>query len=137
MKPTHVRLVTLLLLAAALVAHGQEKPAAAPPESPRARFDRPIVLGPDDVQLFPDAPAGFNTRREGVPAGRLEALAYDSAVTGTRRQANVYLPPGYSTDRKYPVLYLLHGIGGDETEWIRFAAGASSADLRQSATVIL
>jgi enterochelin esterase-like enzyme len=33
----------------------------------------------------------------------------------------VYTPPGYSTDRKYPVLYLLHGIGGDETEWQRFA----------------
>ena len=32
----------------------------------------------------------------------------------------VYTPPGYSTDTKYPVLYLLHGIGGDETEWQRF-----------------
>jgi enterochelin esterase-like enzyme len=29
----------------------------------------------------------------------------------------VYTPPGYSTDRKYPVLYLLHGIGGTDTEW--------------------
>jgi enterochelin esterase-like enzyme len=34
---------------------------------------------------------------------------------------NVYTPPGYSKDKKYPVLYLLHGIGGDETEWNRFA----------------
>ena len=34
---------------------------------------------------------------------------------------NVYTPPGYSTEKKYPVLYLLHGIGGDETEWQRFA----------------
>src|SRR6476659_9645164 len=34
---------------------------------------------------------------------------------------NVYTPPGYSRDKKYPVLYLLHGIGGDETEWERFA----------------
>ena len=33
----------------------------------------------------------------------------------------VYRPPGYSADKKYPVLYLLHGIGGDETEWQRFA----------------
>jgi uncharacterized protein len=33
----------------------------------------------------------------------------------------VYTPPGYSADKKYPVLYLLHGIGGDETEWVRFA----------------
>jgi pimeloyl-ACP methyl ester carboxylesterase len=34
---------------------------------------------------------------------------------------NVYTPPGYSPQKKYPVLYLLHGIGGDETEWERFA----------------
>jgi enterochelin esterase-like enzyme len=34
---------------------------------------------------------------------------------------NVYTPPDYSTDKRYPVLYLLHGIGGDETEWQRFA----------------
>jgi enterochelin esterase-like enzyme len=40
-------------------------------------------------------------------------------VTGTRRKANVYLPPGYTPERRYPVLYLLHGIGGDETEWLR------------------
>jgi enterochelin esterase-like enzyme len=66
-------------------------------------------------------PAGFNTRHEGVPAGRIEAFEYESSVTNTQRKANVYLPPGYSGDRKYPVLYLLHGIGGDETEWIRFA----------------
>jgi enterochelin esterase-like enzyme len=79
------------------------------------------VLGPDDVRAFPDAPAGFNVRRDGIPAGRIEPFEYESAVTGTRRKANVYLPPGYARDRKYPVLYLLHGIGGDETEWIRFA----------------
>ena len=47
-------------------------------------------------------------------------IEYDSKSVGTRRKMNVYTPPGYSTDRKYPVLYLLHGIGGDETEWQRF-----------------
>src|SRR5262249_46387203 len=34
-------------------------------------------------------------------------------------KAQVYTPPGYTKDRKYPVLYLLHGIGGDEKEWTR------------------
>ena len=48
-------------------------------------------------------------------------IEYDSKTVGTRRKMYVYTPPGYSTDRKYPVLYLLHGIGGDETEWQRFA----------------
>jgi enterochelin esterase-like enzyme len=63
------------------------------------------------------APAGFDMRREGVPAGRIEKIEFDSKVTGNKRPASIYLPPGYSTSRKYPVLYLLHGIGGNETHW--------------------
>src|SRR5436190_1992485 len=34
-------------------------------------------------------------------------------------KAPVYTPPGYVKEMKYPVLYLLHGIGGDENEWAR------------------
>ena len=117
----HVFSTTILLLVAAAAASAQEKPQGPPPAQGRGNMGRPIVLGPDDVRAFPDAPPGFNTRRAGVPAGRIEPFEYDSGVTDTRRKANVYLPPGYSSDRKYPVLYLLHGIGGDETEWIRFA----------------
>lgn len=96
---------------------GQDAPARAGPRPPH-----PIVLGPDDVRAFPDAPAGYRTPRPGIPHGRVERFEYDSGVTGTRRRANVYLPPGYSPARRYPVLYLLHGIGGDETEWLRFDA---------------
>ena len=48
-------------------------------------------------------------------------ISYESKTVGTVRKMQVYTPPGYSADRKYPVLYLLHGIGGDETEWERFA----------------
>jgi enterochelin esterase-like enzyme len=52
-----------------------------------------------------------------VPAGVVEHIEFDSKVTGGKRPASVYLPPGYSRDKKYPVLYLLHGIGGNETHW--------------------
>jgi enterochelin esterase-like enzyme len=99
-------------------------PAALPsdPEGIRAVLNRSVQLAEDDVRLFPDAPADFKTPRAGIPQGTLELFAYDSAVTGTRRKANVYLPPGYAADKRYPVLYLLHGIGGDETEWVRFAS---------------
>jgi enterochelin esterase-like enzyme len=48
-------------------------------------------------------------------------IEYESKTVGTTRKMQVYTPPGYSKDKKYPVLYLLHGIGGDETEWERFA----------------
>jgi enterochelin esterase-like enzyme len=82
---------------------------------------RGIALGPDDVSAFPDPPAGFDSPREGVPQGKMEMVSYESSSVGTTRKMLVYTPPGYTTDKKYPVLYLLHGIGGDETEWQRFA----------------
>jgi enterochelin esterase-like enzyme len=115
---------TILILFAAWigVASSQEKPEEASAERARANFAREIVLAPDDVRAFPDAPEGFRTRRANVPHGTIEELVYESAVTGTRRKANVYLPPGYSAKTKYPVLYLLHGIGGDENEWLNVAA---------------
>src|SRR5829696_8460213 len=93
-------------------------PAGAPAPGPMRM--PPITLGPDDVRAVSDARTGFNAKREGVPRGTLEMIEYDSKTVGTRRKMLVYTPPGYSTAKKYPVLYLLHGIGGDETEWQRF-----------------
>jgi enterochelin esterase-like enzyme len=96
--------------------------ADAPPRRGPRGFGGPIVLGPDDKPAFDDPPAGFKDKREGIAHGKLEMIEYDSKSVGTRRKMQVYTPPGYSNDHKYPVLYLLHGIGGDETEWQRFAA---------------
>jgi enterochelin esterase-like enzyme len=97
------------------------KPTAPskPSRGGRGGFNRPIVLGPDDKPAFADPPADFQMVREGIPHGKLEMIEYDSKSVGTRRKMNIYTPPGYSAGRKYPVLYLLHGIGGDETEWQR------------------
>lgn len=97
-----------------------EAPAATRRERRRPEFGGPIVLGPDDKPAFDEPPAGFNVARDDIPHGKLELVEYDSKTVGTRRTMNVYTPPGYSADGKYPVLYLLHGIGGDETEWQRF-----------------
>lgn len=97
-------------------------PAPAAGDAPRPRrggFGGPIELGPDDKAAFPDAPAGFDQARDGIAHGKLEMVEYDSKSVGTKRKALVYTPPGYSADQKYPVLYLLHGIGGDEEEWRR------------------
>jgi len=56
-----------------------------------------------------------------VPHGQVREVWYHSKVTGTWRHALVYLPPGYDEQVKtrYPVLYLQHGGGEDETGWIR------------------
>ncbi|MES2463297.1 MAG: endo-1,4-beta-xylanase [Armatimonadota bacterium] len=82
----------------------------------------PIVLNADDIQTYPEPPSDIVADRPDVAHGKLETIEYESKTVGTRRKMQVYTPPGYSKDKKYPVLYLLHGIGGDETEWQRFAA---------------
>src|SRR5678816_2938037 len=75
------------------------------------------------------APEGFDVRKPGIQAGRVERIEYDSKVTSNKRPAVVYLPPGYSTARKYPVLYLLHGIGGNENHWTQFGKTDAILDL--------
>lgn len=86
-------------------------------EAARANLSSPVTLNPDDVRAFAEVPAGFATLEPGVSQGLMEEFSYDSGVTGTRRKANVYLPADYSAKRKYPVLYLLHGIAGNHHEW--------------------
>jgi len=100
--------------------------ATAKREGARGRggFGGPIQLGPDDKPAFPEAPEGFNARRD-VPHGEVKAVEYDSKSLGIRRQLRVYTPPGYSAERKYPVLYLLHGLGMDDRQWL----GGIHADL--------
>lgn len=63
------------------------------------------------------APKGFDARREGIARGTIETVQYDSKSVGVKRKMVIYTPPGYSKDAKYPVLYLLHGIGDEETGW--------------------
>ncbi|MBR5101470.1 MAG: esterase family protein [Bacteroidales bacterium] len=74
-----------------------------------------------DVTFDPyvEAPAGFDQERAGIPHGTLETVEYKSTTVGTVRKATVYLPPKFDAAKKYPVLYLLHGIGGDEREWLQ------------------
>jgi len=74
------------------------------------------------AEKFPAPPEGFDIRRKDIDRGKLETIEYDSTTVGVKRKARVYTPPGYTKDKKYPVLYLLHGIGGDENEWTRGGA---------------
>ena len=106
-----------LLVIQALKARGWEKVIAVDLDDKRLELAR--KLGAEEV---------FNAKQEGIPHGRLEMVEYDSKTVGTKRKMQVYTPPGYSADKKYPVLYLLHGIGGDETEWQRFASVDSLID---------
>ena len=69
-------------------------------------------------EIQKQAPPGFDSLRAGIPHGRIDTISYESTTVGTKRRALVYTPPGFSKKKKYPVLYLLHGIGGDEKEWL-------------------
>jgi enterochelin esterase-like enzyme len=92
------------------------QPAAGPRGGGRGGFGGPIELKPDDKAAFPNPPEGFDKVREGIAHGKLERVDYDSKTVGAKRWMQVYTPAGYSKDKKYPVLYLLHGIGGNEKE---------------------
>ncbi|HJS07486.1 MAG TPA: alpha/beta hydrolase-fold protein, partial [Pirellulales bacterium] len=84
-----------------------------------AEEDKPVP-----AEKYPAPPDGFDKHHDGVERGKVETVEYDSTTVGIKRKARVYTPPGYTTDEKYPVLYLLHGIGGDENEWGRAAPDA-------------
>lgn len=76
-----------------------------------------LVMASDPANL-PVPPSGFDTKNSSIPHGKV-----DESVTYPTRQYNsqkvtVYTPPGYSTSQKYPVVYLMHGIGGNEVSWI-------------------
>ena len=67
----------------------------------------------------PEAGADYYQPKD-VPHGQVREIWYHSSVTGTWRHAFVYLPPDYDTSKaRFPVLYLQHGGGEDESGWIR------------------
>ncbi len=114
--------------------------AAAANGGPRrgGGFGAPVTLAPeDDKPAFPNPPAGFDHRRDGVAQGKLEKVHYNSKTVGVQRWMQVYTPPGYSPDQKYPVLYVLHGIGGNENEeWTRNGATAVLDNLHADKKIV-
>jgi enterochelin esterase-like enzyme len=98
----------LLLISLMPSAHGQADIEKSPQEKEE----------PAQQQFAPPS-KGFDSRRDGIERGKLETIEYGSKTVGAIRKAQVYTPPGYSAEQKYPVLYLLHGIGGTELEWTR------------------
>ena len=64
-----------------------------------------------------------------VPHGTVSAVYYHSDAANADRRLMVYTPAGYEdSDRAYPVLYLLHGSGGDETAWLSLGCAARILD---------
>lgn len=133
-------ILSACLLVPSLAMHAQA--AATPPDAARTAPADPAAaqaptgraggrgsLAPtapqapeENLVAYPVPPPDFKTARENVPHGDLKIVEYDSKTLGTRRLMRVYTPPGYSTARKYPMLYLHHGLGNTSTEWLRAGA---------------
>jgi enterochelin esterase-like enzyme len=62
-------------------------------------------------------PSGFDKKTPGYTYGTLTEKTYPSSTTGETQKCYVYTPPGYNAKKTYPVMYLLHGIGGTHAEW--------------------
>jgi enterochelin esterase-like enzyme len=95
---------------------------------------------PNNVYLIRDVASIFNVLIVGggkgdlykvnsVPHGSVTRRWYDSPGNNKSRRITIYTPPGYeNSSEKYPVLYLLHGMGGDEEAWIALGRTAQILD---------
>jgi enterochelin esterase-like enzyme len=94
---------------------------------PIGRAAVPVAEGAT-LTLPNHAPDDFAQVRQDIPKGKLETITYNSKSIGVERKAVVYTPPNYDAHQKYPVLYLMHGIGGNETHWTTLCAANKVLD---------
>lgn len=64
-------------------------------------------------------PQPYEVERTNIEHGSVEVTEYASTTVGMDRPVVIYTPPGYSKDKEYPVMYLLHGLGDVETAWLK------------------
>lgn len=89
---------------------------------------RGVGLTTSQVEIPGKQPTFF--AEQSVPHGTVHIHRYDSKTTGTTRGLYIYTPPGYDprSNNKYPVLYLLHGVGDTENGWIEIGVANRIAD---------
>ncbi len=117
-------------------------PAPLAPElySYSFRVDGLKVLDPSNVYLLRDVASVTNIfiisgeradlyKVNQVPHGTVSKQWYHSDVLGMDRRLTVYTPAGYETsEERYPVFYLLHGMGGDENAWMELGRATQIMD---------
>lgn len=75
------------------------------------------ISGVDNMFFLPGEKAAFEENQT-VPHGVIRQVWYESSTLGTERRMHVYTPPGYDgSNEQYPVLYLLHGGGDEDSGW--------------------
>ena len=89
-----------------------EQPTPTPTNTPT-----PTPSLTDENGMYYKCPAEYLTKREGVSYGKFQREAYYSDYCKRERYYTVLLPADYDASKKYPVVYLLHGIFGDENSF--------------------
>jgi glucuronoarabinoxylan endo-1,4-beta-xylanase len=84
-----------------------DTPTPTPTEAPKT----------DENGMYLTCPTSYLTKKEGVSYGKFERHTYYSYYCNRERAYTILLPPDYTQDKKYPVVYLLHGIFGDENSF--------------------
>ena len=90
------------------------------PNNPQVKIGYVTTTTTSLLTVAGDKPAFYDVRN--VPHGEIRTLLYTSRSNGVTRELTVYVPPGYdqARNRRYPVLYLLHGFANDHHSWHRY-----------------
>jgi enterochelin esterase-like enzyme len=90
------------------------------PSNPQVKIGYVTTTTTSLVTVPGSGPAFYDV--QDVPHGEIRTLLYKSASNGATRELTVYVPPGYdqARNRRYPVLYLLHGFANDHHSWHRY-----------------
>ena len=90
------------------------------PNNPQVKTGYVTTTTTSLVTVPGNGPAFYDV--QDVPHGEIRTLLYKSKSNGVTRELNVYVPPGYdqARNRRYPVLYLLHGFANDHHSWHRY-----------------
>jgi enterochelin esterase-like enzyme len=84
------------------------------------RYSNYLIISGDRSSMY---------KMNDVPHGTLSKVWYNSTVLSLKRRAYIYTPDGYEgSSGKYPVLYLLHGAGGDEDAWTTMGSAVNILD---------
>lgn len=95
-------------------------PSSTPTASPKTTpYNGPVASSKPKsfIDESFDVPEDYEEELDGYTYAEPKTITYYSTVSEADRRAVVYLPADYDANKEYPIMYLLHGIGGSENEW--------------------
>ncbi|MDP4094735.1 MAG: alpha/beta hydrolase-fold protein [Bacillota bacterium] len=116
--------ITAVTCAAALIISmsGCSSTAGQKPSSSKSQaFSQTVKTDPSRQQ--------DKTVQDNVPASQVKKVVMESKLLKRNMNLNIYLPKGYSTEKKYPVLYMIHGYSNNQNAWIDMGINKKADEL--------